>query len=374
MIKTLERALAALMLASIATTCCSMTVVVGQVAPLSGLNATDGRAYSSGIELYFNEINRTGGVNGHSITLVRRDDGGRPDDTVIATRDLLSSNKPLVLTGYFGNPNVASLVSSGLLQAEKVPLVGYRSWNVRPDTPWLYNVRAGLREEIGKLSEHLSTIGITRLGLFYEAGPGAPDLLLFTQEAAKKAGAEVLVKASYPPGTAKVADAINPFIQTPPQAIIMVASGAASAAFIEQYRAAGGTAQIFAHSSADVEQMAKRLSDQQLKGVAIAQVTPNPYRVTTRIAKELNDLLARTGKSDTPVSYAMMEGFITAKVIVEVIRRLGRTPSREGFVATLDTLDNFDVGGFVVSFKSGRHVGSRFVELSIVTEAGKIRQ
>jgi hypothetical protein len=69
----------------------------------------------------------------------------------------------------------------------------------------------------------------------------------------------------------------------------------------------------------------------------------------------------------------MIEGFIAGKVIVEAVRRQGRTPTREGTAAALDTLDRFDVGGYVVGYKNSRS-GSRYVELTIVTGAGKIRQ
>ena len=348
-------------------------IVVGQVGPMSGLEATQGRAYATGMELYFNHVNKTGGANGHTFTLVRKDDGGRAEDTVAITRQLLAENRPLVLAGYFGNKNIADLVASGLLQKEKVPLVGYRSWEIRPETPLLYNPRAGLKEEINKLTEHLATIGITKLGLFYEAGPAATQLVAVAEDAARQARAQFVAQASYQQGTASVVAAVDSFTKASPQAILMVASGAAVAAFIEQYRQAGGTAQLFTHSGADVEQMSKRLSEEQMQGVAIAQVTPSPYKISSRVAKEFNDLASKAGKLEVPVSYAMMEGFITAKVIVEAVRRQ-RTPTREGLVAALDTLDNFNLGGFVVSFKPNQRTGSRYVELSIIGSQGKIRQ
>ena len=349
-------------------------VVVGQVGPMSGLEATQGRAYATGMELYFNHVNKTGGAGGHTFTLVRKDDGGRPEDTVSITRQLLAESKPLVLAGYFGNKNIADLLASGLLQKEKVPLIGYRSWEIRQDTPLLYNPRAGLKEEIGKLTEHLSTIGITRLGLFYEAGPGAVNLVTVADQAARQSKAQLVAQASYPTGTASVVPAVDALIKSSPQAIVMVASGAAAAAFIEQYRQAGGTAQIFSHSGADVEQMSKRLAEEQMQGVAIAQVTPSPYKISSRIGKEFNDLASKAEKLEVPVSYSMMEGFITAKVIVEAVRRQGgRAPSREGMVAALDAMDSYDLGGYVVGFK-GNRTGSKFVELSIVGSQGKIRQ
>jgi branched-chain amino acid transport system substrate-binding protein len=353
--------------------CHAATVVVGQVGPMSGLDANQGRAYATGVQLALSNANKAG-INGHTFTLVRKDDGGRAEDTVSVTRQLLAEDKPMVLAGYFGNRNIDDLVASGLLQKERIALVGYRSAEIRGDTPYLYSVRAGLRDEINQLTQHLATIGITRLGLFYEEGPGAPALLAAAEEAAKKAQGAIIVKASYPAGTARVSPAINTFTATPPQAIIMVSSGAAAAGFIEQYRAANGGAQLFAHSGADIEQLSKRLSEEQMQGVAIAQVTPSPYTISSRIAKELNDTVAKNEKLEVPLSYAMMEGYITGKVIVEAVRRQGRGPSREGMVAALDGMDYYDMGGYAVGFKPGVHSGSKFVELSIISGAGKIRQ
>lgn len=347
-------------------------VVVGQVGPMSGLDANQGRAYAAGMQLYFNSVNKSGGP--HTFNLVRKDDGGRPEDTVAGTKALLAEDKPLVLAGYFGNRNINDLVASGLLEKDKIALVGYRSAEIRAEVPLLYNVRASLRDEINKLTEHLATIGITRLGLLYEDGPGAPALLAASEEAAKKARATIVGKGSYAPGTASVSPAVDSFMKTNPQAIIMIASGAAAAGFIEQYRAAGGAAQLFAHSGADVEQMSKRLAEEQMQGVAIAQVTPSPYKISGRLAKEFSDLVAKTPNLEVPVSYAMMEGYIAAKVIVEAVRRQGNRPTREGVAAALDAMDSYDLGGYVVGFKPGMRTGSKFVELSIISGTGKIRQ
>lgn len=349
-------------------------VVVGQVAPMSGLEANQGRAYAAGMQLYFGHVNKSGGVNGHTFTLVTRDDGGRPEDTLVATAKMLAEDKPMVLAGYFGNRNLRDLLAAGVLEKSRIALIGYRSAEIRPETPMLYNVRATLRDEINKLTEHLATIGITRLGLFYEDGPGAAALIAAADEAAARARAKIVARASYPAGTNQVSPALAVFSSNAPQAIIMVASGAAAAGFIEQYRAGGGAAQLFAHSGADIEQLSKRLAEEQMQGVAIAQVTPSPYKIASRLAKEFTDAVAKAEKLEVPVSYAMMEGYINAKVIVEAVRRQGARPTREGMAAALDGIDNFNLGGYVVGFKPGMRTGSKFVELSIISGTGKIRQ
>jgi ABC-type branched-subunit amino acid transport system substrate-binding protein len=69
-----------------------------------------------------------------------------------------------------------------------------------------------------------------------------------------------------------------------------------------------------------------------------------------------------------------MEGYIAGKVIVEAVRRQGAKPTRDGMVSALDGMDNFNMGGYAVGFKPGMRRGSKFVELSIISGAGKIRQ
>lgn len=347
-------------------------VLVGEVCPLSGLEANQGRAYGAGMQLYFDTVNKTGGVNGHTFALVRRDDRGAPEETVAATRKMLAEDRPMVLAGYFGNSNVEDLVASGMLDKEKIALVGYRVTQIRPETPNLYSVRAGLQDELDKFTEHIATVGIKRIGLLYEDGPGAAALLAAAADAAKKASVTLVARASYPARTVDVAKAVATLSAAAPQAIFMVTTGAAAAAFIESYGRGG--AQLFAHSGVDIEQLTKRLADEQMQGVSIAQVTPNPYKISIRLSKEFQDAVAAKKDLEVPVSYAMMEGFITARVIVEATRRQGARPTREGMLAALNSIDRYDLGGYAVGYKPNSRSGSRFVELSIISGAGKIRQ
>lgn len=349
-------------------------IFIGQVAPLSGLEANQGQAYSAGLQLYFDSVNRMGGVNGHTFKLVTRDDGGRAAQTLEVTRQLLEEVRPMALAGYFGAANVAELVKAGILASERVALVGYRTSEIGPDTPLLYSVRAGVREEINKIANHLGTIGITRLGLLYEEGPGSTAVVAAAEEAVAKNRAALVAKAAYPAGSVKVGASVASLVSAVPQAIVMVATGAAAAAFIEQYRMANGTAQLVAYSGADIDQLSKRLSEEQMQGVAIAQVVPNPYKISSRISKEFIELVARMPGLEARVSYTMMEGYIAAKVIVEAVRRQGIKPTREGIGAALDNMQDLDVGGYFVAFRPGMRTGSKFVELSIISSAGRIRQ
>lgn len=370
--KTLTRTAALCGVMAVSLTAGAAQFVIGQVAPMTGLESAQARAYSVGIQM---ALAKAGTINGHTLSLVSKDDKNQPAETVAATKLLLSESRPLALAGYFGDRGLGELVASGVLEKENIALVGYRINDIRKEAPFVYSVRANLRDEVTKIIEHLATVGINRLGLFYEDGPAAAALLAATEEVAKGKSVKLTAKGSYAAGTLKVTDeAMAPFMSAQPQAIIIVASGSAAAAFIEKYRLNGGAAQLFAHSGADIEQMSKRLGEDQMKGVSITQVTPNPYKVSGLLAKEFNDIIAKKGNGDVPVSYAMMEGYIAGSVIAETMRRMGPKVSREAFVKTLETMDSYDLGGYKIGYKPDMHSGSRFVELTIITAAGRIRQ
>lgn len=356
---------------------CALEVLVAQVAPIRGLEAKQGVGYAAGLRLAFEAANRRGGMNGHTFALTTEDDGSRPESTVEQTRKLLTEKRPLVLAGYFGSQNLRELLASRLLEQQRIALVGYRTTDITPAHPQLFNVHADIPSELSKLTSQLATVGVTKLGLLYEAGPGGDAIVAAADLAAAQAKVRFLAHTTYASGNRSgnttIADAVQVFTKVAPQAIILVVNGASTAAFIEAYRISGGAAQLFASSGADIEQLSQRLSDDYLKGVVISQVTPNPYKNTSRLVREFTEAVAQQ-KPMEPKSYVMMEGYIAGRVIVEAVQRQGRTPTREGMIATLNAMNDYDLGDYVIGFGSGARNGSKFVELSIVSNGGRVHQ
>ena len=348
---------------------------VGQVAPLSGAEATQGRAYVQGMKLYFDHVNKAGGVQGQPVELAVLDDLGHPDETVSKTRQLLAQSKPVVLAGYFGNRNLSALLDSKALDGSALSLVGYQSTDTRVQaSSHLFATRAGLVEQVAKISTHLATVGITRLALVFEERPDAQALTEQITKSVASSGAKLVTTAVIQGknGFDKAVQAVTAS-KTSPQAILVVASSAATAAFVESYRLDGGTAQVYATAEADIEQLAKRLPVEYMNGLSIAQVVPSPYKVSGKLNKEFRDAVAQAGKSmDVPVSFSMMEGYVNAKVITEALRR-SQPVTPEKVSAALRALDTYDLGGYWVSFKPGQ-IGSKYVDLSIVSASGRVKQ
>ena len=348
---------------------------VGQVAPMSGAEASQGRAYAQGMRLYFDQVNKAGGVQGQPVELTALDDVSHPEETVAKTRKLLSESKPVVLAGYFGNRNLSALLESKALDGSQIPLVGYQSTDTRVlASPQLFSTRAGLVEQVAKISAHLSAVGITRLALVFEERPDAQELTALVTKVVSPSGAKLVTSAMLKSkGGADNTVRELQASKASAQAILLVASSPATAAFVEAYRMDGGTAQVYATAEADIEQLAKRLPVEYMSGLSIAQVVPSPYKVSGKLNKEFRDATIAAGKNlQAPVSFAMMEGYVNAKVIVEAMRR-SQPVTPEKMSAALRSLESYDLGGYWVNFKPGQ-VGSKYVDLSIVNAAGRVTQ
>jgi branched-chain amino acid transport system substrate-binding protein len=70
-------------------------------------------------------------------------------------------------------------------------------------------------------------------------------------------------------------------------------------------------------------------------------------------------------------NFSSLEGFMAAKVMVEGLKRTGKEPTREKLVAALETLRDYDVGGFRVTYTPEDHYGSKFVDLTVIGQDGK---
>lgn len=238
----------------------------------------------------------------------------------------------------------------------------------------MFNARASLADEMARITQHLATIGITRLALVHEDGEGAVASVALADAAAKQFGATYVLRVAHPARTVRMSGIVRRVADAAPQAVLLLVNGAAAAGFIEQYRGEGGTAQIIAHSAVDLAQLSKRLGEVHMKGVAIAQVVPSPYRISNRVTKDFADAVAAAKAGpDAQPSYAMMEGYVVARVIVEAARKAGAAPTRQKIAAALEALE-VDLGGYGLNYRVNRASGSRFVELSIINQTGRIVQ
>lgn len=105
--------------------------------------------------------------------------------------------------------------------------------------------------------------------------------------------------------------------------------------------------------------------------MAIATVVPIYTSVGLPIVLEYERAMLRD--SHTEMSYTSLEAYIAAKVLTEGLKHAPPNPTRAGLVKSLESLNKYDVGGFVVSFAPGDNHGSDFVNVAVISGNGKFR-
>jgi len=350
-------------------------LVIGQVAPLTGTIAGTGDEYVAGAAAYFAHVNATGGIYGRKIRVVLKDDSYKPDQTLALTRQILAEDKPLALFGFVGTGNVLALNRNKVLSdagiALLAPYTGAQDLR-EPTNPNIFHIRASYTDETARMVEHLHTIGLRRFAVMYQDDPFGKSGLAGAESAMQKLGLQPVARGGYDRTKPEDIDAaVAAIAPANPDAIIMVSVNRASAAFIRKMRAQGSKARLFSISVVNFKELLKNAGEDNARGIGISQVMPYPYSTLVPVAREFQTLMKKY-QPEKVVSYASMESFIAAKILVEAIQRSGADPTRQKIMTQLDKMNSYDAGGFKVSFSPENHVGSKFVEVTVIGRDGKL--
>ena len=347
-------------------------IVLGQSAAFSGPASALGEQFRKGAQMLFDRVNGRGGVGGRQIELQSLDDGYEPDRCSANTRKLIDSGV-FALFGYIGTPT--SLAALPLATQAQVPFIapftGAEALRA-PLNRYAFHVRASYFNETAEIVKQLTAVGIKSIGVFYQ------------NDSYGKAGLEGVTRALTPlslapaglgtveRNTVDVDAAVQSILAAKPDAIVQISAYKACAAFIRAARKAGFGGTFYNVSFVGTQALANELGP-DARGVVVSQVMPFPFTAATIVSGEyLAAGKAAAGDKFDP-NYSSMEGYVAAKTVVEGLRRAGAKPSVDGLIAGLESMHEFDLGGFRVDFGPQKHTGSKFVDLTILSADGRVR-
>ena len=345
-------------------------ILIGQSCQLTGPLAPLSSEIREGAKWYLDEVNRKGGVRGRRIKVLVLDDGYDPKRTAENTKQLVERDGVVALFNFAGTPTTLAALQT--LRQSKVPLVApFTGSDALRGTfeRYVFNVRAGYSDEIDKIVQHLSTVGVRRVGVAYLNNAFGKSGLEAAKTAAAKYGVSLLGEAPLQVDGSGLKEVATTMSRSQPPAIILATAGKVTSDFIAAYMDIAPGTQFYALSVVSSQQLTQTLGPRG-RGVAMTQVMPYPWGGGSRLARELTELAKSNGA--TSVTYNHMEGYVSAKVLVEGLRAVGPTPTRESLVQALESLREFDLGGFAVRFSDKNHNGSTYVELTIVGNDKKI--
>ena len=343
-------------------------VVLGQSVALTGPAQQLGLDMQLGATLYFNVVNARGGVNGRKIVLKTLDDGYESTRAAENTKKLINEEKVFALFGYVGTPT--SQASLPIFTEARVPFVGpFTGAELlrTPVNPYIFNVRASYWDETEAIVQHLTAMSVNQIAVFYQNDSYGMAGLTGVERALKKRGLEIVARGTVERNTVEVKKAVDEINKAKPQAVVMISAYKSCAAFIKEMKKSGASPTFWNVSFVGSKALAKEL-DKEGRGVQISQVVPFPWDSSVPVVREYQKLMV---EAKAEPGFGTLEGYIAAKVMVEGLRRAGRRLDREGFIRAMESIQDFDVGGFKVSYGPGKRNGSQFVDLTIISKDQK---
>jgi branched-chain amino acid transport system substrate-binding protein len=347
-------------------------IVLGQSCALTGAAAQLGIQMQAGAKLFFDALNARGGVNGQAIELRTLDDGYEPERCKANTEKFIR-DEVFALFGYVGTPT--ALAALPLVNEAKIPFIGPFTGAQalrEPFSRYVFHVRASYFDETALIVKQLTALGLKKIAVFRQNDSYGQAGLDGVQRALKAQNLEPVAVGLVERNSVDVAAAVAAIVPKQPDAVVQISAYKSCAAFIRAARKAGYGSTFYNVSFVGTQALADELG-KEANGVMVSQVMPFPFNGTTPISREYLDAVAKAGGGARP-NYSSMEGYVAAKVLAEGLRLAGRGPSRDSLITGLESLQAWDLGGLRVSFGPNDHVASHLVDLTMLTEDGRVRR
>jgi branched-chain amino acid transport system substrate-binding protein len=233
-------------------------------------------------------------------------------------------------------------------------------------------VRTTWGAEVDKLLVVARNIGLLRVGVVYPDGPLGQAAQALLDPLLKKHGLTVGAVGTIPnPASSDVGPAVEKMIAGNVQ-IVIVGLAKPAADFAIAARKAGLAAPIYMISDAIVPDFMERMKGHS-RGIGLSSPIPSPWDSSVPITRDYQQAMTRRKLTSKDFSFASMEGYVNARMLVEVLRRAGPDPNRERFIETARSLRLGDYGGMVSDFPRSGSLLS-YTEVYVISESGRLRR
>jgi branched-chain amino acid transport system substrate-binding protein len=345
-------------------------IVLGQSAALTGPASMLGTEMARGMNAYFNQVNEHGGVNGRTIKLITLDDGYEPDRTIKNTEKLINDDKAVALVGYVGTPT--SMAALPAAKAAGLPFIGaYTGADSLRDGKYdnIYNIRASYNDEAMRIAKEIDGMGLYKMGIVYQNDAfGQAGLRAMQAALAKHPNIKVAWTESVERNSIKVDAAVAKIASQHVDSVFVVSAYKTTGELLMRARKLGYVGVFTTLSFVGAEPLAQ-VAGNAAQGVLVPAVMPSPHSEPTNLSVEYRRAMAK-GEPAPHFSYASMEGYVAAKVIVEALRKINGNVTPQAIEIAMRNLQ-LDLGGFTVDFGKS-HNASQWVESTMIGAGGKI--
>ena len=347
-------------------------LLIGQSITLQGGKNDYGTAVLDGVETYLSLVNKQGGIAGRKVVVKVLDDDNKSAQAEANARQLITQDKVFLVFGSIeGGPSTAVMKATTEL---KVPFFGPMAGSPTlrtPHQPLVFPVRAEHKEEFRALLQHAKSLGMQRVAFLRSDSETGQQHLDNVRLLSQPLGLEVVADLAFKSDIDDAGiDALVKQLGTSRAQVVFNHGGIGIyEKLIRKAESRNLSLQFYGVNSGST-QLAGQLGELG-HGMIFAQVMPSPWERKSALTRAYQDAF-KAHKPGKALSYGSLEGYMTARALVEALQRAGPNPTRASFVAGLKHAD-LQVEGQKVSYRDGAHTGLSLVDLAIVTRQGQFR-
>jgi branched-chain amino acid transport system substrate-binding protein len=322
------------------------SIKIGLFSPLSGAGMAYGYDVVNAAKMYYDKVNKEGGINGRKIELVVEDTRCNANDLVAAVKKLVEQDHVFLLNG--GSCSAAVVASKEFVERAKVPFIMLNASGdgaLYPPSKYIYGAFSISQHAVGgsMVEFAVDRLKAKKIGYInHDDAYGTWNLTAAEFQAKQHSGTTLSVQSISP----NINDVTAPMLKVRaanPDVLLLTTYARPAALIIKKAHELGWTKPIVlaVNGTADLKQLVENVGGPSaLKNFYIQDVVaglpddPKLKWVYDMYKQYYPELAAKPGY---PQSY-MPYGIPSAMTVVQALKDAGPQPTREKVLAALEHL------------------------------------
>ena len=322
----------------------STPIKIGVMTNDTGAYAALGTPLRDAAQMVFNQINQSGGINGHQIQGIFLDGQTNPNLAVTQAHQLVSDNVAAVFGLEFGT---AAHAVAPIFEAAHIPVITNTADETitSPVNPWVFDLSTTTRYSDQRYLSYFQCKGITKVAVLHDnealGQQGNADLI----SQAQKYGVSIVGNQTYDLTGTNFETQLLALNNTPAQAIVYWGVGTAPVVIVKEHSALGIKAPLVGSAANTDKSFLAQVPgavNGMLDGTVPADLLQHlPSSVTDGAAIQ-SFASSFTSTYNIPFGLFASFGHDDASIIATVVKDGATTPS-----AIQQKLNNFQVNSFM---------------------------
>jgi branched-chain amino acid transport system substrate-binding protein len=354
------------------------SIKIGNLGPFTG-DASVFTPLNYGPEAYLRYTNDHGGVHGRKFVTVFADDACNEAKGIAAAKKLIYEDKVFMIMGH--PCSGVAMAIKPMLDKEGVPWMGLAANPklTRPTVPEMFAVSyTGIESGSAMASFALSKPGVKKLAIVEHSNDWAHGYCDPATDYIKSNGAEVVLTTAMERGSTDATAQALQIKQSGAQAVMGCLYQPELVILLRDLQKYGVDTIVLGALGADFNQTVQQVNNP----AAVRERFFQPYQFKAKIGTDslkqyremflkylTKDELPKSGEPTNFYYFGVPAGIVT----VEAFKRAGPSPTRESWIAALESLKDFDTGVYAdrENFSKDNHVGVRRMHAVGLDAAGE---